>query len=674
MSNYSKTNQIHYTREDVIKLILAEGWEIENRKVTKEVTRVVNEPITVDGIQYFNQVSKVFLEEVTVQVVLVYDSEFEVQHPFNIHRKLVQMYHHPEIKYHHLKRLHDILFPSRVRTWNYWEDRVLRALAHGFRTIVLAGGANLGKSDLCGRIGLIFYLVAPDKRNGIISSTTLESLEGRVWGYVLKFLNSLGFPVPVHTTKQPMQFRCNPLDSINCLKAIAIPTDADEDSVKNWIGRHSEGGTIMIIDESPDTSTAVINARPNLDAGYDPEYKPIVWFYIGNSKSRYDLHGAMATSPEGNETITPQHAYWTVKSHDGICLYFNPYESPAILEPDPDYRESLKHLPTSTSIAAIAVEAGGVETDQFWRMAMGFWKEGTEKDTLVSTQLINEAKVTDPVMFSGMINMYKYAGLDPSFSAGGDNCVLRIVQKGHLTNGQVIADFKGEEFLYYIKLSVNSQESIPIQIANQVLEILRIHNIPLNRLAIDVTGQGRALADVIKLKSGTNIDPIKVMSVGRVVGAAKRNNDVEAVPAYSLWYTLQNFLHTKQVRRLDAKAIKQFITRKVIINKGVPTLEPKPEYKTRMMAVDRTMGRSPDEADAAALALHAMIRCGDILLGQTKPFAVAEKGLLELALETGRTHFAEPIRRELMAKPSKTIKVTYQGTTDNILSKNKYFT
>jgi len=249
-----------------------------------------------------------------------------------------------------------------------------------------------------------------------------------------------------------------------------------------------------MIDEAPDTDTGILKARANLEASKDIELKPVKWVFVGNSKDAYDLHGAISTSREGRETMSEHRSYWNTNDVNGICLYFNPYDSPAIHEPDLEYRRLLeKHLPTIKKINQYIQEYDSTtphspKSTEFWRMCMGFWKAGTEQNLIISPQLIHEAKAEDSIVFTGMVNLEKYAGLDPAFSQGGDNCVLRIVQKGHITNGQIVADFRENEFLYYIRIEASATKSANIQIAEQVLKILGEHRIPLSRLAIEATG------------------------------------------------------------------------------------------------------------------------------------------------------------------------------------------
>lgn len=57
------------------------------------------------------------------QVVLVQGTEYPIAHPFAIYSKIYREDPNPEIKYQALRRMHDLLWPKQVDTWNYWDER-----------------------------------------------------------------------------------------------------------------------------------------------------------------------------------------------------------------------------------------------------------------------------------------------------------------------------------------------------------------------------------------------------------------------------------------------------------------------------------------------------------------------------------------------------------------------
>ena len=99
----------------------------------------------------------------------------------------------------------------------------------------------------------------------------------------------------------------------------------------------------------------------------------------------------------------------------------------------------------------------------------------------------------------GLRSLQVVGGLDPSFSTGGDDCILRLAYLGQSISGEQVLDFRGEDLLFKIMISAQSRDSIEIQITNQVLRILNQFGCELHNVAIDASGQGRALGGTLQL-------------------------------------------------------------------------------------------------------------------------------------------------------------------------------
>ena len=90
------------------------------------------------------------------------------------------------------------------------------------------------------------------------------------------------------------------------------------------------------------------------------------------------------------------------------------------------------------------------------------------------------------------------AGLDPAF--GGDRCVLRFATYGDLESGLMGIEFTD---IVHIQLNAASDEPIHFQIANQVRAACEARGCRPERLAIDATAHGSALApDIDRREEG----------------------------------------------------------------------------------------------------------------------------------------------------------------------------
>lgn len=551
--------------------------------------------------------------------VIVRGQVFPLCHPYDIHITLYRRCTDADERYFHMKRAHDYLWPEFAETWNHWDERRFRAHCADYEQIVLAGGASVAKSHCVGRIACLFYLSNPKKNAVLIASTTLESLEGRIWGYVVKFLDTAALPLPVKILegKPPKVLPLGVKGKTHGMFAVAIKQTDDDTTIANLIGRHPDKRFLVCLDEATEMSPAITKAFPNWKKGVDHCQ---IWA-IGNSNAKNDLHGALATPRVGWGNIDPMRdLVWPTMHDNGICIYFNPYDSPAIIESDPAKRALLsRFLPTLRSIKEDEARYGR-ESSAFYRFTMGFWQKQSIENTVLTEAFVTEYDISRSAEWSGFAPLHVVAGLDPAFARGGTGCVLRLGILGHTVTGQVVLDYRDTELLFPIDVRAGNERSGELQLVAGVLEVLVLYQCALQNVAIDATGGGRALGELLRIVSlqpeyrarvvGSGNDLIKIVSVGKSSGLNRSHKDpsiIIATPS-DLWFQFKNFLSNKQIKGLDKATVFQFVNRMTKTDKhGKLVLETKDEYKARMNAIDPKMAHSPDEADASVLTLHSAI-------------------------------------------------------------------
>lgn len=529
-------------------------------------------------------------------------------HPFSIHGKLYRIEENPDLKYLAVRAMHRYAWPYLESSWNYWDERRFRELCEGYTYITYAGGASTGKSHCSARIALLFWMCAPSARTVIVASTTLASLSVRIWGYITRLANELqiNFPMNTYGGNNP-RILYNKKDPIHGMYAVAAGKGTDEKAIANWIGRHPKEALMIILDEAPDLDPVLLKSLPNLETG-GIEFRCLA---LGNSLSKFDLHGSLSTPAEGWKSIDPmKDNKWETTQNNGICLFFSCYESPAIHETDEVKKEILSKIFITQEVIESKKKLYGSKSDSFYRFVLGFWRDSSSDETVVNRQFLNEFDVAGVAEWSGIMPIQVVAGLDPAFSQGGDQCVLRLAILGQDIMGNIILDFRKEELLFKLPILAMKEQSAETQIADQVIAILGRFKCPLGNLCIDSNGQGRALGEVIRLRAKVVDMPIKIYSV-RQGNMAVKSFDVTVKTNLELWSAFRDFIQTNQIRGLDIKTIIQLTTRKIVVKGSKQILEMKKDYKTRIGASNPGMAHSPDEADAAALALQAaMIRYG----------------------------------------------------------------
>lgn len=555
--------------------------------------------------------------EVEGNKVWAYGKQFPLTDPLAIHLKVYRTDESHETRYQAMQAAFEILWPKQVPTYNYWMERMFREHCDTTTEIfTIAGGGGIGKTQCIAYVAVIFWLALPHKRAVIVTSTTLDSLKARIYGYILRAIGEMSIPIPVGIKNTPPP-SINPVppDFIHGIYGIAAKQGSEEDTIKNIIGRHPKNALLLVLDEAPDMPIGILTAIPNLKKGLEDRFQAIA---IGNSNETSDLHGALSTPEIGWENVDPAKNFrWKTTQPNGICLYFNPYDSPAIHETDPKKKELLGHFLMTEEKLIAAEREEGVDSDSFWRFTMGFWRFRSLNKTIVSEDFLKDYDPTRSAEFSGRYPVSICAGLDPAFSTGGDKCVLRLGVLGHHVNGRIVLDFRGEHFVFVIKILANTGKSAEIQIADQVIDICRHYNVPLNTLCIDASGQGRGLADVIQLRSGGGLTPTKIYStnLGKKASTAF---DIVISSAHEMWFKGREFISNMQIYGLDTLAYGQLHTRLIIEKNGKKTLEPKSDYKKRMAAVSNLLGRSPDEADAAMLCVQSAAIHHGFYPGQAK--------------------------------------------------------
>lgn len=588
--------------------------------------------------------------EVKVQV---YDQLIKLNHPVQIHLKLYRDLQNPELKYQHMYRAFCLLWPELVATFNYWDELRFRTHCQGYKNISYAGGAGTGKSMCAAIICLLYWLANPRKRAVIVASTTLESLNSRIFGYCVNLISNMAVKLPyTYYSGNTPKILIERTDLQHGIFALAAKSGSDEKSISSWIGRHPKQGILVILDEATDIEPQVLNSLPNLESGVE-EFQCVA---IGNSNSKFDLHGSMSTPKNGWESVDPmKDSIWETTQKQGICLFFSAYNSPAIHEIDPIKKKKLSKFLITQDVLIEKEQLLGKDTDLFWRFVLGYWRSTTSENVVMSKQFLEGFDINEKAEWLGIKPLARVAGLDPAFSTGGgDLCVLQLSIVGQTVDGGVVLDYRGEDLLFVIKIKAShgrNAESAELQIARQVCDILQKYDVPLGHLAIDANGQGRALAGTIYLemasRRGQLQQPLKIYSTR---GGTNVLNSFGMIikSTLELWEDLRKYIEHKQIKGIGKVAAAQLQHR--LIQQDDKTkkqkLETKSEFKKRMGAVMPSLAHSPDEADAAALCLQSAIYNLGFSLGQRKEVPKLENTFMHEKLLANQAQNTIKIQQE----------------------------
>lgn len=612
--------------------------------------------------------------------VIAFGKVYPLRHPFYVYCKLYREEKNPELKYKYMKAMHDYLWPGEVAKWHYWTERRFRAHCGDYECISLASGTSTAKSYDSAKIAILFWLSNPKGHGVLVASTTLDSLEGRVFGYIQKLLNKAALPIEylLMASKPPKilneHLTKKDKDPHHGIFAVAAKKGDDDSSINTWIGRHPDDGLMLLLDEGPDMPFALVGAFPNVK-GNQKWYQCII---IGNSNSKTDLHGALSTPAVGWDKLDFRvgggGAYeWPTTQEKGICLYFHPEDSPAIHETDVEKKKLLEGFLITSAKLKKRKEELGEDSINYWRMILGFWKPSSIEDVIVSESYAATFDTGGVAEWSGRYPLKMFAGLDAAFSTGGDKCILRLGILGVTVSGLWVLDYRKDKLLFTIGISAASGESAEMQIAKQVIDILASYNVPLNHLAVDSNGQGRALSSVIRLVGRSLLEPLKIYSTKSAIKVA-RSFDIIVKSGLDLWWEFRPFMQNHQIRGLDDITLMQLTSRQVVTDTdtGKQKLESKLAFKRRMSAESPSLAHSPDEADAASLCLQAAIIQGGFTAGHVQAQVSIPTNFRD---EKAFAHVQEMerIKREASSRNTGIPKASFKGGLESFARHHKSF-
>jgi hypothetical protein len=340
---------------------------------------------------------------------------------------------------------------------------------------------------------------------------------------------------------------------------------------------------LAIVDEATDTPEAAFEATANLSKGC----REFQFLAIGNPHSTLDEHGRFSEPKDGWDSVGIDTPEWETKR--GVCLRFDGLQSPNILSG----RTKWAFLITQEQVDS-SLKYEGEDSPRYWKYSRGMWAPQGVCTTVLSEAMCHKYRVTGNHAFVNEAKLI--AGLDPAF--GGDRCVLRFAKYGDLTSGLMGIEFT--ETLT-IKLNAGSTEPIHFQVARQVKEACLSRGVEPSHLAIDATGEGGGLCDILAREWSPHI--CRVGFGGRA--SDKPVSDEDSRPSHEayanrvteLWFSVREWVIREQVKGLDSPTIVEFCQRMFDDKKRKIVVERKVDMKGRT-------GQSPDLADAAALVVE----------------------------------------------------------------------
>lgn len=490
--------------------------------------------------------------------------------------------------------------------WHRWADLLIRAFVENKEVGVMGPGSS-GKTFCSAAFALATYYIWPKGTTIIMSTTTRDGLQLRIWGSVKELHKEAKqrrawLPGKVFEAKYALATvdgDAEPGEGIDFrdgIIGVACRVGGQFVGISNYVGIKNDR-IILAADEASLMPRGFLDSAANLRK--NPSFKLIA---LGNPKDRNDALGVVCEPhpseggwdglPHKEETRT-----WKTRTRGGLAVQICGYDTP-----NKDFAPGLnpyKGIITPEQIAA-DLEYYGRDSLQFAMMNLGVMPRDGGNRRVVTVQLCEEKRAFDEPVWYGDARLTRVLGLDAAYSGtGGDRCVLVDMTFGPDKDGRQIIAFNGPPII--VPVDVKSGTIPEEQIAMFVMRHAVAAGVTPERFALDSTGRGTLVSALARLWSP---DVVAVEFGGKPVDRPVRPGDPRTeVEAYdrkvtALWFSSRLVVESGQLRAMPREVAEEGAMREWGVAKsGKVEVEPKRKTKERM-------GRSPDLYDAFVVAIE----------------------------------------------------------------------
>lgn len=485
---------------------------------------------------------------------------------------------------------------------------------------ILAGPASANKTYICALYGYCRYLCHPEKTIVIISTTSAQGSERRIWGAVKEFheegrFKECGIEAPgeiiqylkaitFDSKKQIEESDVKKRDLRSGIIVIPIPVDDSGESALTTIQGTKNEHVVWIVDELAQMRENV--TRPTRNLSYNLFFN---FIGIGNSSSPNDPHGKAAMPDGGLKSLSVNRDRRWISAKGASVLFLHGEESPnnhplidqSKVKKPSDYPFGYTSNPfVSRKIALEAgdgdIEAGKMTVD-YWKFAIGWWAPLEATNSLMTNNLAEANGATLPAEII-VSNKRIFAGGDFAFSSGGDENTLFPITFGITASGKKQVTFPTDAIA--IKVAATAKDEFNEANAGEFVRVINKLEMAYEDFGADSSHDAAITLNAMGRIASTH-SFVAISSMGAAYDKDKYKNKVT-----ELWFQFRDLIRTGIVRGLNtkSKAWTQACERMYETKgKGFYQIEPKRDMKGRI-------GRSPDHADAMIYGAFMLIRSG----------------------------------------------------------------
>jgi hypothetical protein len=473
---------------------------------------------------------------------------------------------------------------------------------------------NSGKTTFSAVFGLVTYFARPKGTSVMMSTTTRDALQLRIWGAVKKWFNSAKMrhpDLPGYIIESRNMLTTDPPDGDegrefkDGILGIACRIGGAFVGLSNYVGLHNDV-VVLIADEAHFMGRGFYDSVSNLRK--NPKFKLIA---MGNPKDHTDCLGLISEPSvedggweafeQKEETFT-----WKTRASGGIGIQLCGYDSPNY-----DYPRGVN--PYRGIITPEQIEKDlayyGKDTLQFSMMNLGMYpKEGASSRIITRILCEKNLAFEEPIWETDQ--QVTVAGLDAAYSGvGGDRCVLTIMKYGRDILGKMVLAYVTPPIIVPTLKSKQHAAKLTTEdiIADFVSAKCVEFGVEPHRFALDSTGRG-TLVSALAQRWSPAIVPVEFG--GRptdrqmaLEGDKRTEKEAYNKMVTALWFASRAVIESKQMRSLPKDVMYEGIMRETIQSDGKTDVETKDKTKVRM-------GRSPDLWDSLVVAIEVARRTG----------------------------------------------------------------
>jgi hypothetical protein len=499
--------------------------------------------------------------------------------------------------------------------WHPWADKMLEeSLTNKY--VALCGSGSSGKSAFMAIWMLVNYIADPFNTLCVCTSTSIEGAKMRIWAAVQKYYNSI---IGVSGVEAFSSIVSHPAPRIYTIingnkaedRGVAlIASEQGAEGKKSGKMRGFKVGEMdananprrgrffLCLDEATDIHPTVLKtALSNLVK--NPSFHALA---AGNPVSYFDSFGVFCKPVDGWDTISVESERWET-AIGGVALHFDSLKHPNYV-----LKENVWPL-ESWEVIDDAINKLDPNSLEFWRDFRGFWPPAGSVNTIYTeADLVSYGALKDYVEWENEDAVEIFAGVDPSFTEGGDRCAVVIVKCGKDRDGKWMIKVESVHSVY--PDSTQKEKPHDVAVAEKVYAICNAYEVATKNTAIDTSGGGSAWGSVYSIVTG-KMDWVKVNFSGAATDRPVSSTDfTKSKDKYSnrvseIWFSGKELLRNRQFAGVTPELSFEMTNRKYETSRssGVNTkirVEPKKEMKKRLN------NKSPDLADAFFIALDAI--------------------------------------------------------------------